>query len=223
MFEKLKENVSIKEPPELYPDSDQCTAGRFQKSKIPISGNNYVDMCLDIEYTTDSGKYLLKNLRDAREGFYLLYAISGAGKTRTIFNIAMNNNGIYVVYMECRSVDDGSFIQLEPTRDRSFARLVNSIKSAFACYNTELAREEANRLIRLEIAARIFYLILLKEKFPNTEPRNHLMAQINSGQESVISIKDKLMLEYEDADLESIIESALGHLKVLNNILIKLM
>jgi hypothetical protein len=184
--------------------------------------DDHIDMRLDNEYNTDSGKYLLGKLRDAREGFYLLYAVSGAGKTRTIFDIAMNNDGIYVVYIECRSVD-GSFIRLEPTRDRSFARLVYSIRSAFACHNYELAREEEKRLFLLEIAARIFYPILLKENFPNIEPRDYLIAQIIGGQESVMSIMDELMLEYENVDLVSIIESALNHLEVLNNILIKLM
>ncbi|PKY49897.1 hypothetical protein RhiirA4_253332 [Rhizophagus irregularis] len=81
-------------------------------------------MRLDNECTTDSGKYLLGKLRDTREGFYLLYAVSGAGKTRTIFDIAMNNDGIYVVYMECRTADDGSLIQLEPTKDRNFKDLL---------------------------------------------------------------------------------------------------
>jgi hypothetical protein len=180
-------------------------------------------MRLDNEYITDSGKYLLRKLRDACEGFYLLYAVSGAGKTRTIFDIAMNKDGIYVVYMECKTVYDGSFIQLEPTRDRSFAGLVYSIKSAFARNNYERAREVAKHLICLEITARIFYLILLKEKFPNIEPRDYLIAQINCGQESVIRIKDELMLGYENVDLVPVIRSALNHLKVLNNILIKLM
>ncbi|PKY39456.1 hypothetical protein RhiirA4_524998 [Rhizophagus irregularis] len=124
VFEKLKENILIKEPPKLYPDSEQYVAGRFYKSKIPISGKDFIDMRLDNECTTDSGKYLLGKLRNAREGFYLLYAVSGAGKTRTIFDIAMNNDGIYVVYMECRTADDGSLIQLEPTKDRNFKDLL---------------------------------------------------------------------------------------------------
>ncbi|CAB4423714.1 unnamed protein product [Rhizophagus irregularis] len=207
VFEKLKE------PPELYPDSEQHVAGRFYKSKIPISGNDFIDMRLDNECTTDSGKYLLGKLRDTREGFYLLYAVSGAGKTRTIFDIAMNNDGIYVVYMECRTADDGSLIQLEPTRDRGFAILVKSISSAFSNHNYERAREESKHLICLEIAARIFYLILLKEKFPNIKPRDYLVAQINGGQESILTIKDELRLEYENVDLVSIIESALKYLK----------
>ncbi|RGB31721.1 hypothetical protein C1646_244915 [Rhizophagus diaphanus] len=132
VFEKLKEKILIKEPPELYPDSKQYVAGRFYKSKLPISGNDFIDMRLDNECTTDSGKYLLGKLRDAREGFYLLYAVSGAGKTRAIFDISMNNDGIYVVYMECRPAGDDSFIQLEPTKDRSFAILVDSIRTAFS-------------------------------------------------------------------------------------------
>ncbi|GBC04016.1 hypothetical protein RclHR1_05470007 [Rhizophagus clarus] len=44
---KIVENVFIKEPPKLYPDSDQCIAECFYKSKLPISDDNYIDMCLD--------------------------------------------------------------------------------------------------------------------------------------------------------------------------------
>ncbi|GES83858.1 hypothetical protein RCL_jg737.t1 [Rhizophagus clarus] len=81
-----------------------------------------------------------------------------AGKTRTIFDIAM-----YVVYMECRSTDHDRFIQLKSTGDRSFTGLVDSIKSAFTLHNYELTVEDANLLIRLEIAVWIFYLILLSK------------------------------------------------------------
>ncbi|CAG8587821.1 1995_t:CDS:10 [Rhizophagus irregularis] len=119
--------LKIVPTPELYPDSEQYVAGRFYKSKIPISGKDFIDMRLDNECTTDSGKYLLGKLRNAREGFYLLYAISGAGKTRTIFDIAMNND--------------------EPTKDRNFKRLVDSIRSAFSNHNYERAREESKHLI----------------------------------------------------------------------------
>ncbi|PKK74159.1 hypothetical protein RhiirC2_307461 [Rhizophagus irregularis] len=115
--------------------------------------------------------------------------------------------------MECRTADYGSLIQLEPTKDRNFKRLVDSIRSAFSNHNYERAREESKHLICLEIAARIFYLILLKEKFPNIKPRDYLVAKINGGQESILTIKDELRLEYENVDLVSIIESALDYLK----------
>ncbi|CAB5363383.1 unnamed protein product [Rhizophagus irregularis] len=176
--------LKIVPTPELYPDSEQYVAGRFYKSKIPISGKDFIDMRLDNECTTDSGKYLLGKLRNARE-----------------------------VYMECRTADYGSLIQLEPTKDRNFKRLVDSIRSAFSNHNYERAREESKHLICLEIAARIFYLILLKEKFPNIKPRDYLVAKINGGQESILTIKDELRLEYENVDLVSIIESALDYLK----------
>lgn len=85
--------------------------------------------------------------------------------------------------MECRTADYGSLIQLEPTKDRNFKRLVDSIRSAFSNHNYERAREESKHLICLEIAARIFYLILLKEKFPNI---NHV---ITLSQKSMVDKK----------------------------------
>src|SRR3954452_5793268 len=160
----LGEKIPLDRPPELYPIPN--IAGRFHNRDIPISGREYVDMRLDVE-TTDTGSKLIDNLKNETKACYLLYAVSGAGKTRAIFDMSMNENGIYVVYVECRISSDISNRDYEPTADRNFAQLVTSIKSAFGPHNDVInnaARAEAKLLIILEYTARILYLILLKKK-----------------------------------------------------------
>jgi len=91
-------------------------------------------MHLDVE-TTDTSRKLIDNLKNETTACYLLYAVSGAGKTRAIFDMSMNENGIYVVYVECRPSSDIMNRDYEPTMDRNFAQLVASIDSAFGPYN----------------------------------------------------------------------------------------
>ncbi|CAB4381252.1 unnamed protein product [Rhizophagus irregularis] len=209
----LEEKIPLDRPPELYSISN--IAGRFYKRDIPISSREYVDMRLDVE-TTDTGRKLINDLKNETKACYLLYAVSGAGKTRAIFDMSMNENGIYVVYVECRPSSDINR-DYEPTADRNFAQLVASIGSAFGPYNDTInnsAREEAKRLIILEFTARVLYLILLKKKFPGITPRDYLLSQLNGGQECIASIRNELRLFGCDFDdLISIISSALRHLK----------
>ncbi|RGB35590.1 hypothetical protein C1646_113203 [Rhizophagus diaphanus] len=130
----------------------------------------------------------------------------------------MNEDGIYVVYVECGPLSEVSNREFEPTADRNFAQLVSSIGSAFGQYNDIInyyARDEAKRLIILEFTARILYLIFLKKKFPDITPRDYLLSQLNGGQECITSIRNELRLFGCDFDdLISIISSALRHLKV---------
>ncbi|EXX66432.1 hypothetical protein RirG_123830 [Rhizophagus irregularis DAOM 197198w] len=209
----FEEKIPLDRPPELYSISN--IAGRFYKRDIPISSKEYVDMRLDVE-TTDTGRKLINNLKNETKACYFLYAVSGAGKTRAIFDMSMNENGIYVVYVECRPSSDINR-NYEPTADRNFAQLVASIGSAFGPYNDTInnsAREEAKRLIILEFTARVLYLILLKKKFPGITPRDYLLSQLNGRQECIASIRNELRLFGCDFDdLISIISSALKHLK----------
>ena len=213
----LGEKISLDNPPVLDPISN--IAGRFHKRNIPISGKNYVDMRLDDVETTDTGRELIDKLKNETRACYLLYAVSGAGKTRTIFDMSMNENGIYVVYVECRpSSDISSNRNYEPTMDRNFAQLVAMIESAFGSCNDSInnsARAVAKRLIILEYTARILYLILLKKKFPDITPRDYLLSQFNGRQECIAIIKGSLMPEYTFNELEVIISSALRYLKVI--------
>jgi hypothetical protein len=144
----LGEKIHLDRPPELYPTPN--IAGRFHKRDIPISSSNYVDMRLDVE-TTDTGRVLINKLKNVTQDCYLLYAVSGAGKTRAIFDMSMNENGIYVVYMDCISSSENSNWNLEPTMDRNFAQLVASIQTAFNDSINNSARTEAKRLITLEL------------------------------------------------------------------------
>lgn len=101
--------------------------------------------------------------------------------------------------------------------DRNFAQLVASIGSAFGQYHDVInyfAREEAKRLIILEFAARILYLVFLKKKFPDITPRDFLLSQLNGGQRSITSIRNELCHSTHD-DLQIIISSALEYLKVI--------
>src|ERR1041384_7179814 len=109
--------------------------------------------------------------------------------------MAMHEDGVFVTYIECRPSSGEKSIILEPTLDRNFAQLVSSIESEFArtkISNIEHAREESRRLITLEYAARVLYLIILRKKFENITPCDYLLAQIDGGQNAVADIKDEL-------------------------------
>lgn len=108
----LGEKILLDRPPDLYPIPN--IAGRFHKRDIPISGREYVDLRLDVE-STEIGKDLINKLKVESKACYLLYAVSGAGKTRAIFDLSMNENDIYVVYVECRPLSDISNREFEPT------------------------------------------------------------------------------------------------------------
>jgi hypothetical protein len=153
---QLSNKVKVYSPPQLYPESKQGIAGRFCKpgSYIPISGEKFPDMRLNDKSITGMGKKLVELCKNEKRAFQLLYAVSGAGKTRAIFDMAMHEDGIFVTYIECRPSTDVKSIILEPTLDRNFAQLVSSIEDVFARMTIETARSETKRLITLEYAAR---------------------------------------------------------------------
>ncbi|RGB23484.1 hypothetical protein C1646_806432 [Rhizophagus diaphanus] len=102
---------------------------------------------------------------------------------------------------------EGSMITLSTKKDppsinEQYAIAINCLVLFFFITNK----------IKQEINAWIFYLILLKKKFPDISSCDYLLAQINGGQEIISSIKDKLS-HYRSKDLESIIKSALSYLK----------
>jgi hypothetical protein len=194
---QLSNKVEVYSPPQLYPESKQNIAGRFRKPGIciPISGDDFPDMRLNDKNATDMGRELVELCKNKKRAFQLLYAVSGAGKTRAIFDMAMHEDGVFVTYIECRPSSGEKSIILEPTLDRNFAQLVSSIESEFArtkISNIEHAREESRRLITLEYAARVLYLIILSKKFENITPRDYLLAQINGGQKCITKIKAEL-------------------------------
>ena len=98
-IEDLSTKVTIPSLPELYPINKQDIAGRFckQGSHIPISGKNFPDMRLNDKEITPMSEHLVTLFENEEKAFHLLYAVSGAGKTRAIFDMAMHNN-IYRMY-----------------------------------------------------------------------------------------------------------------------------
>src|SRR5437762_3356931 len=75
------------------------------------------------------GKYFITLFKNKEKAFYLLYAVSGADKTRAIFDMAMHNE-IFVTYIEYMSAADKSqsCVKMEPTADTNFGDLVERIR-----------------------------------------------------------------------------------------------
>jgi len=57
-------------------------------------------MRLNDKEITVMGKHLVTLFENKEKAVHLLYAVSGAGKTRAIFDMAMHNK-IFVTYIEC--------------------------------------------------------------------------------------------------------------------------
>jgi hypothetical protein len=173
-------------------------------------------MRLNDEEIIPMGEHLVTLFENEEKACHLLYAVSGAGKTRAIFDMAMHNK-IFVTYIECIPAAGESkvFEKMEPTADTNFGKLVEKIKECFATLAIELARIEAKRLIALEFTARVLYLVILKKRVESLTPREYLLTQINGGQESIAMIKPYLK-SFETSDLETIFMHALRYLKVNN-------
>ncbi|CAB5180818.1 unnamed protein product [Rhizophagus irregularis] len=201
----IKNHVTIASPPKLYPKTAKDIAGRFSKDRscIPISGGNLPDMRLDETLSTAMGNKLIKLFENNETAFHLLYAVSGAGKTRSIFEMAMHNK-FFVIYMECRGSMDEDRAFLDPTHDINFAELDERITEILSLSENEF-RSKAKCLIALEFTARVFYLILLLERNEgNLTPRDHLLAQIGGGQTCIAMIKTYLK-SFKTAELESVL------------------
>ncbi|CAG8599845.1 16690_t:CDS:2 [Rhizophagus irregularis] len=200
----IKNHVTIASPPKLYPKTAKDIAGRFSKDRscIPISGGNLPDMRLDETLSTAMGNKLIKLFENNETAFHLLYAVSGAGKTRSIFEMAMHNK-FFVIYMECRGSMDEDRAFLDPTHDINFAELDERITEILSLSENEF-RSKAKCLIALEFTARVFYLILLLERNEGLTPRDHLLAQIGGGQTCIAMIKTYLK-SFKTAELESVL------------------
>ena len=74
-----------------------------------------MDMRLDAVESTKIGMDLVEGCK-TKEKYHAVLAVSGAGKTRSIFDIAMHD-GLYVMYMECKPpsasmTGDSNFVDL---------------------------------------------------------------------------------------------------------------
>ncbi|CAG8657254.1 4935_t:CDS:2, partial [Paraglomus brasilianum] len=184
--------MNIHAPPKLYPESAQELAGCFCKSGgfLSFSGKSSVDMHLD-EHPTPMGKKLVE-LFQKTNNFNILISFSGAGKTQAIFNVAMQNRGVFLMYIECKVEVVG-----EPTSDCNFAQLyedIETVDNTTGLQNND-GKAEACHLISLEYTSWIFYLILLIRKIKDLTPHSYLPSQLNSGQESIAEIKSSLNIE----------------------------
>ena len=212
MIAEIEKHVTSDPPPELYPESSRNIAGRFSKegSCIPISGENFPDMRLDQTLSTTMGNKLIKLFKNNKKAFHVLYAVSGAGKTRSIFEMAMHNE-LFVIYMECLPSLDEDRTGFESTPDTNFVGLFRRITAIQSMQDNEF-RSEAERLIALEFTVRVLYLVLL-EKRGKLTPRSHLLAQINGGQACIATIKSYLSsFEFETNEIESVVRIAFRNL-----------
>jgi len=179
----VEKNVHVDFPPELYPESLKNIAGRFHKdgSRIPISGKNLPDMRLTDQFVTPMGELLVSLFKKYKSDIELIYGVSGAGKTRAIFDMTINSE-LFVTYIECASPD------------LNFSKLIERINEIFTKFPIHEARKEAKHLIALEFVARVLYLVLLIRKTDEKlNPRDYLLAQINGGQRCIAEIKSYLI------------------------------
>ncbi|GJJ75042.1 hypothetical protein EMPS_07400 [Entomortierella parvispora] len=214
-LKKLHSSVTIGTIPELYPHHLQNRAGRFRKarSQLPFSGSNFVDLRLN-EQPSDMGETLAKLCRF--NVLHVIFAVSGAGKTRSIFDVAMREkSSMFLMYIECCEgcpLTSGD----EPTGDRNFMRLYQRMKhmEETTGLSTKNGKAEADRLIALEFASRIFHLVLMLEKKKDLTPRDYLLSQLNGGQQSITEISNCLdELDYDT--LRVLFEKAYARLKTL--------
>ena len=178
-------------------------------------------MRLNDKEITPMGEHLVTLFENEENVCYLLYAVSGAGKTRAIFDMAMHNK-IFVTYIECMP-ESKAHEKMEPTADTNFGDLVKRINEVYEGehgYMEEAMksfRVKAKCLIAQDFTARILYLIILKKRVEGLTPREYLLSQIYGGRQSIAKIKLRL-ISYETFELESIFKSASEYLKV-NNLL----
>ncbi|GJJ78300.1 hypothetical protein EMPS_10659 [Entomortierella parvispora] len=212
-LKELHSTVKIGDPPELYPIHLQECVGRFRKagSQVPFSGTDFVDLRLN-DRPCDMGKELTKLCKFTT--VHVIFAVSGAGKTRSIFDVALREgSSVFLMYVEC---NDGSplFSGDEPTGDRNFMRLYWRMQhlAVTTGLSTKNGQAEADRLIALEFTSRILHLILMFEKKKDLTPRDYLLSQLNDGQQSIMEISNCLdELDYDT--LRIFFEMAFARLK----------
>jgi hypothetical protein len=167
-------------------------------------------MRLTEQLVTPMGQKLTSLFEEKKVFFQMIYGVSGAGKTRAIFDMARS---LFIIYIDCAPPRDETMAYLEPTNDTNFSDLVEKVNSSFTELPIDKARIRANYLIALEFIARVIYLILLKKVVRDLNPQQYLLAQINGGQVCIAKIKYSLVsYEFDIDDLKSIFRIALEYL-----------
>ncbi|GJJ78316.1 hypothetical protein EMPS_10675 [Entomortierella parvispora] len=214
-LKKLHSTVEIGDPPELYPENLQKKVGRFRKatSQVPFSGESFVDLRLN-DQPSDMGEKL--NQLCTFNLVYVIFAVSGAGKTRSIFDVAMQEKSrVFLMYIECNDGKASHGEGFEPTRDRNFIRLCQELTdiNMNIGLSSEVGQAQAYRLIILEYTSRIFHLALLFDKNKDLTPRGYLLSQLNGGQQSITEIKESLS-QLDSQTLRALFAMAFNRLKV---------
>lgn len=113
---QLFNDIEITHLSQLYPESKQGIANHFYKllrSYILISDHNdFSDMHLNDKNATNIGRKLVEFIK-IKHTFQLLYTVSSARKTKTIFDMAMHEDGIFIIYIECKPSTNVKSIILE--------------------------------------------------------------------------------------------------------------
>ena len=162
------------------------------------------------EQVTPMGQKLTSSFEGKKDFFQIIYGVSGAGKTRAIFDMARS---LFMIYIDCAPLRDETTANIEPTNDTNFSVLVQKIKHNFTKLPIDEAILKADYHIALEFVARVIYLILLKKAVENLNPQQYLLAQINGGQGCIAKINHRLTsYEFEIGDLKSIFRIALEQL-----------
>ena len=162
------------------------------------------------QFVTPMGQKLTDLFGGKKNFFQIIYGVSGAGKTRAIFDMARS---LFIIYIDCAPPRDETTANIEPTSDTNFSVLVQKIKHNIATLPIDKAILEADYHIALEFIARVIYLILLKKAVKNLNPQQYLLAQINGGQDCIAEINYSLeSYEFRIDDLKSIFRIALKQL-----------
>jgi hypothetical protein len=125
-------------------------------------------MRLTEQLVTPMGQKLTSLFEEKKVFFQMIYGVSGAGKTRAIFDMARS---LFIIYIDCAPPRDETMASMEPTNDFNFSDLVKKIDDCFTDMPKDKARKKAGYFIALEFVARVFYLILLKNVVKDLSPR----------------------------------------------------
>ncbi|KAJ1565078.1 hypothetical protein HK096_004658, partial [Nowakowskiella sp. JEL0078] len=177
----------LKDPVDyFYNDEDQRRIGRFKKDdvSIPFSDGRADPRLAD--WKTKSGRLLCQTVKSQK--IISLVGVSGAGKTRSIFDIA---DETWLIYYEC--VHEYQTHLFSPTRDKNYQTMYKKI-AKIEDLKSEKGLSEARRLIHVDLASRVLFLALWIQKYGNNSEsmRKHLLCQLNGGQTVVKRIATSL-------------------------------
>ena len=157
-------------------------------NNLPIGADGQVDMRF-FPAKRPAADTIHETLRTLSEGQYfikMLIAVSGAGKTSTIFQVARE---AFTIYIPCTPLAAyGQPTRGERDRVGAFKDLESAIRvMALPKSSEEEQTEEAMRLSFVFFLAHYFALYLFLSKFPSAQPIQFLLFQLNQNGREVIS------------------------------------